>query len=150
MDGYLAKPVSKDALLALVARSVRHGAALNSPAAKHVLDPDVVERLERLGESTGEDLMSQLAELFLADAEVRVAALRDAVRAGDAVSVSEAAHTLAGAGANLGATDLARVSTALATRTATGDLTGVEALVGTLEIELERVRNALGSLALAA
>ena len=150
MDAYLAKPVSKDALLAVVARSIRNGAAANLTTGKHVLDPEVVERLERLGETTGEDLMSQLAELFLADADVRVSALRDAVHARDAVSVSEAAHTLAGAGANLGATDLARVSSALATRAATGDLTGVEALVGTLEIELERVRQALGSLAVAA
>ena len=52
--------------------------------------------------------------------------------------------------ANLGATDLARVCTTLATRTATGDLTGVEALVATLEIELERVRRALGAQAVAA
>jgi hypothetical protein len=57
---------------------------------------------------------------------------------------------MAGAGANLGATDLARVCTTLARRTAAGDLTGADALVATLEIELERVRRALGSLAVAA
>jgi PAS domain S-box-containing protein len=148
MDGYLAKPVSKDALLAVVARSVRAGASANS--GKHVLEPEVVERLERLGAATGEDLMAQLAELFLADADERLAGLHDALEAGNAVSVSEIAHTMAGAGANLGATDLARVCTTLARRTATGDLTGVDALVATLEIELERVRRALGSLAVAA
>jgi hypothetical protein len=149
MDGYLAKPVSKDALLAVVARFLRNTAPADS-AAKQVLDPKVVEGLERLGAANGEDLMAQLAELFLAEADERVAGLRDALEQGNAVSVSEVAHTMAGAGANLGATDLARVCTTLARRTAAGDLTGADALVATLEIELERVRRALGSLAVAA
>jgi CheY-like chemotaxis protein len=33
MDAYLSKPVDKDALLALVAHSVKHGSAKNPPAA---------------------------------------------------------------------------------------------------------------------
>ena len=73
-----------------------------------MLDTDVVERLERLGAATGEDLMAQLADLFLADADDRVAELRDALEQGHAALVSEVAHTF-GAGANIGATDLARV-----------------------------------------
>jgi two-component system sensor histidine kinase/response regulator len=150
MDGYLAKPVSKDALLAVVGRFLRHTASAESAAAKQVLDPEVIERLERLGAASGEDLMAQLAELFLADADDRVAGLRDALEQGDAVSVSEVAHTMSGAAANLGATELARVCRTLARRTSTGGLTGVDALVATLEIELERVRRALGSLAVAA
>jgi two-component system, sensor histidine kinase and response regulator len=157
MDSYLAKPVSKDALLALVATSIRDGAHGASPPDRTrsvspapVLDRQVVDRLERLGEATGEDLMGQLTDLFLADADVRVAALRDALAANDATGASEAAHTLSGAAGNLGATDLAGLCTTMATNGASGELAEGKALLTAIEAELVRVRSALESPALAA
>ena len=96
MDGYLAKPVSKDALLAVVARSRAKWCLGQLGRGSRCSIREVVERLERLGAATGEDLMAQLAELFLADADERDRRLRDALEDGDAVSVSEVAHTMAG------------------------------------------------------
>ncbi len=111
------------------------------------LDAEVVARLEHLGESAGEDLVGQLASLFLADAETRVGALRQAIARDDAAAVVRSAHTLSGASANLGATVLARLCATLAADGAVGDLTGGDALLDALEDELGRVRDALGSTA---
>jgi two-component system, sensor histidine kinase and response regulator len=163
MDSYLAKPVNKDALLALLARWARGGSEPTiavdpsepRPAklvgmdhradpVRPVLDARVVGRLERLGQAAGEDLMGQLAVLFLADADARVAALRQALAGDDAGAVVRSAHTLSGASANLGAIDLARLCATLATDSAAGDLAGGGALLEAVETELGRVRAALG------
>ena len=114
-------------------------------SARPALDAQVVGRLERLGQAAGEDLMGQLATLFLADADVSVVALREALAGDDAAAVVRSAHTLSGASANLGATQLARLCATLATDGAAGDLVGGGALLEAVEAELGRVRSALGS-----
>jgi two-component system sensor histidine kinase/response regulator len=165
MDGYLAKPVSRDEILDRVALSLSSGTAVPGPPAGFspphwnglasdapdpALDPRIVERLERLGEATGEDLMAQLTGLFLADADIRVITLRDALATDDAAGVNRAAHTLSGASANLGAAVLARLCAALARHGGAGELRGGAALLVAVDAELTRVRSALGSLALSA
>jgi two-component system, sensor histidine kinase and response regulator len=165
MDDYLAKPLSLKALAAVLARWAPEGSdpgivvdpaeplpathadvAHVADAARPVLDAQVVDRLERLGRAAGEDLMGQLAVLFLADADTRVVALRQALTGDDATAVLRAAHTMSGASANLGATELARLCAALATGSAAGDLVGSGAILEAVEAELGRVRSALGSL----
>ena len=166
MDDYLSKPLNLHSLAEVLKRWVAQGAdpafatdpSEPAPAVhvglnhlddpdRPVLDVEVVARLERLGESTGEDLLGQLALLFLADAETRIAGLREAIARDDAAAVVSSAHTLSGASANLGATALARLCATLAADGAVGDLVGSDALLDTLEDELERVRIALGSAA---
>jgi two-component system sensor histidine kinase/response regulator len=149
MDSYLAKPVSKEALLALVARSLKNGTAVR-PAELHeerlpALDAGVVGRLERLGEESGEDLMGRLAALFLADADTRVAALRQAVAERDAAATARSAHALGGAGANLGATGLARLCARLELGGENGNLVGSGPLLDAVGAELARVRSALSA-----
>lgn len=117
---------------------------LDDPA-RPVLDAQVVDRLDRLGVAAGEDLMGQLAALFLSDAEARMAALRQAMARGDAAAVVRSAHTLSGASANVGASALARLCSTLAADGAVGDLGGGDALLDALADELGRVRQALGS-----
>jgi CheY-like chemotaxis protein len=146
MDSYVAKPVSKDALLALVARTMKNRPTMVALPARPVLDAKIVDRLERLGRAAGEDLMGELATLFLADADARVVALRQALAADDAASVAQSAHTMSGASANLGATGLARLCAALETDSEAGNLTGGGAMLEAVEVELGRVRSALGSL----
>jgi HPt (histidine-containing phosphotransfer) domain-containing protein len=110
-----------------------------------VLDPEVLGRLERLGESAGEDLVGQLAMMFQAEASVLVAALRKALGRDDAAGVIRSAHTLSGASSNLGATDLARLCATLATDGADGNLADGGALLEAIEMELGRVCVALPS-----
>jgi CheY-like chemotaxis protein len=164
MDDYLAKPLNVAALSDVLTRWGFEGAdpgvtggAVMPPAPSHVgldnlddpdravLDADAVARLARLGEAAGEDLLGELAPLFLADADVRVDSLRQAIARDDAAAVGRSAHTLSGASANLGATVFARLCATLAADSSVGDLTGGEVLLDALEDELGRVREALGS-----
>ena len=108
------------------------------------LDASVIRRLQGLGEATGQDLMGQLVPLFLADADERVDELREALRRRDAGAVARAAHTLSGSGANLGATELARLCATLSMPAAAADPTYSTTLFDRIELELGRVRSALG------
>jgi HPt (histidine-containing phosphotransfer) domain-containing protein len=112
-----------------------------------VLDAEVVGRLERLGQESGEDLMGQLAVLFLAEAETQVAALHKALADEDAVAMARSAHALSGASANLGATELARLCGSLETDGAAGDLVHSGPLVEAVGAEVARVSLAFGSAA---
>jgi HPt (histidine-containing phosphotransfer) domain-containing protein len=118
--------------------------ALSGSVSSAVLDPQVVGQLRRLGTATGEDVVEQVAALFLADADERVASLRDALDVGDCSAMARSAHTLRGASANIGATDLARVCATLEVTTTVGDLAGAGALLDAVVAELARVRCALG------
>jgi two-component system sensor histidine kinase/response regulator len=147
MDGYLVKPLSLDELVKVLDRPLPDRA--DAPAVEGstgaVLDPRVITRLQRLGTSAGEDLMGQLATLFLADADVRRAELHGGLAAHDVPAMNRAAHTLCGAAANLGATDLARCCADLAKHAAADDPGEAAVLVEAIDTELERVRLALGS-----
>ncbi|HVA04954.1 MAG TPA: response regulator [Acidimicrobiales bacterium] len=162
MDDYLAKPIRLNVLAEVLKRWTSDGSDPtlgNHPSApaprahvgldhlddpdRPVLDAEVVARLEGLGESAGEDLMGQLATLFLADAEARIVGLRQAIVRDDAAAIARSAHTLSGASANLGATALARLCATLAADGAVGDLTGGDELLDALEDEFGRVRSAL-------
>jgi hypothetical protein len=166
MDDYLAKPFNLNSLADVLSRWASDGLDpvitndLSAPTPpvhvgldhlddpdRPVMDAEVLARLERLGESAGEDFVGQLAALFLADADKRVGALRKAIARGDAAAVVRSAHTLSGASANLGATALARLCATLAADGSVGDLLGGDALLDALEDELGRVRTALGSTA---
>jgi two-component system, sensor histidine kinase and response regulator len=159
MDDFLAKPLSLKTLASALERWGPDGEAVvaldppgglpsgaspsRSKRVSPALDPDVHRRLKRLGEDSGEDLMGQLATIFLDDADDRVVALRQALAVADAAAMHRSAHTLGGASANLGALDLSRVCVDLATRSLAGDLTGAGERVDAVEVELERVRAAL-------
>jgi len=170
MDDYITKPITLKALATVLARWVPVGSVgtlaaeslepvepaepleAGAPVPVHgapgeappVLDAEVVRRLERLGESVGEDLVGQLAVLFLADADAHVITLREALAGDDGAAVARSAHTLSGASANIGATGLARLCAALE-ETASDDLAGGWALLQEVEAELGLVRCALGS-----
>jgi two-component system sensor histidine kinase/response regulator len=157
MDDFLTKPLSMKTLAAALARVAsdrsvddRAGSAASNCMApnkdgtgRSVLDVEVVARLERLGEAAGQDLFRQLSMLFLADAGTLLAALRDALGRNDAAAVVEVAHTLGGAGANLGATELARACAQLSATAANGARNGAGSVFDAVEGELRRVCAAL-------
>ncbi len=163
MDGFLAKPVSLQTLAAGLSRwapdlsgttgileplaplaTTTTGRPPPDASEKPALDHEVIDRLERLGRETGEDLLGQVATLFLADAEVRIVSLRDALDREDGPALIQSAHTMCGASANLGAAELARLCARLATDGAVGDREDGQALLQSVETELTRVRLALG------
>jgi two-component system sensor histidine kinase/response regulator len=163
MDDYLGKPLDPAELAAALARCGLRGSgdAIVDPApadvlldaedglahearAEHpVLDPEVVAQLEQLGVATGEDLMEQLAVLFLANSLELTAALFAGLAGHDPAAVAMAAHTLRGASANIGATDLARRCAWMETHGIAGDLSRGAALLDAITEELRRVQVAL-------
>ncbi len=106
------------------------------------LNLNVLDQLERLGESAGEDLISRLATQFLADAECRIVELRRAVADADSEAVSRTAHNLCGSSANLGATELSRLCSTFGADDGPGSSSRDEVILKEVESELERVRSA--------
>ncbi|MDX6287118.1 MAG: two-component system, sensor histidine kinase and response regulator [Frankiales bacterium] len=162
MDDYLAKPYNSKALAAVLSRwmpdrSLRTAVldrttpstrpqvrqAVQSDTARHVLDPEVVGRLERLGKAAGEDLWGQLVILFLVDADARILELRQALVDDDTGAVVRSAHLLSGASANVGASDLARLCSTFETDVAQNEPMGGGPHLAAIEAELGRVRVAL-------
>jgi two-component system, sensor histidine kinase and response regulator len=140
MDDYLVKPLSLRSLAAAMARW-----APDTVIAPPALDDQIVERLERLGDDAGEDLMGQLSTLFEADADARVLVMRGALAGEDPATIASSAHTLSGASANVGASALAGLCATLEADSAAGDLTEAGAQIDALEAELGRVHLALSS-----
>ena len=171
MDDYLTKPLTMRTLAAVLAKWVPDESAHDETAHDEasvsdavaptadldpadeanpgrrtltpVLDGLAIDRLERLGEATGEDLVAQLTALFLADADSCVDSLRTAMDRLDGAAVFRAAHTMSGASANLGALELARVCRELAIDAEAGHLSGGEQRLVAIETELDRARSAL-------
>jgi CheY-like chemotaxis protein len=164
MDGLIAKPLNLDALAAGIALWAPIGTELtvvpepggSQPGGSEddteptvtlgpALDAEVVGRLESLGAASGEDLMGQLTVLFLADADLRIVAMHEAIAREDGQSLIQSAHTMCGASANLGAAELSRLCARLATDGAVWGLEAGTLLLQAVETELERVRSALSA-----
>jgi CheY-like chemotaxis protein len=124
---------------------VRTDATPGTRTVSPVLDGLAIDRLERLGAATGEDLVAQLAALFLADVDHYIETLHAAMARLDAAAVFRTAHTMSGASANLGALELARLCNELATDAEGGHLPGGEARLVAIEAERDRVRHALST-----
>jgi two-component system, sensor histidine kinase and response regulator len=114
MDSYLAKPVSKDALLALVRSSIKvRPALLDPPPAEAVtvargaameitIDRTIFDELRTLGDDSGEDLVAEVTDTFVEDTEPLLVALRDAFELDDAYAVGRIAHSVKGGASQLG------------------------------------------------
>ena len=107
MDGYLAKPITKKDLLAMVSTfltendgsagpvdSVAHGAV-------DVLDYDVLNSLRNLGEH-GDDLVIDMVNQFVDDVDHRLRLLSTALQLGDMRDVAHLSHTIMGGSGQLG------------------------------------------------
>jgi CheY-like chemotaxis protein len=163
MDGHLTKPLTLESLAAGMARwapdpsdmvGVTDKISVDSEMLDEprpspgtpppALDAKVIGRLVRLAKAAGEDLLGELSIVFLIDADDRVQAMHEALVREDGPALIQSAHTLCGASANLGATELARLCARLATDGAVGNLHDGETLLRSVKTELERVRLALG------
>ena len=107
------------------------------------INPKVIEELRGL-QAGSPGFLVELIDLFLKEADILVAKLRDSLGARDAKGFERAAHTLKGSCGNLGAQAMSRICADLqavghaADWARAGDLMpGLEAEFGTVKIELE-------------
>jgi len=157
MDDYVSKPVTSEELKAVLERWVReedpeanelvladgNGSAVLGEA-KDPLDRTAIENLRQLG---GNEMLSELTEMFFSDASTTLAALKEAIEEGDGDSVKRLAHGLAGSSANMGAKEMADICQELQDVGAAGDLSHAPVLLGQLEAEYSRVHLALVAVA---
>jgi CheY-like chemotaxis protein/HPt (histidine-containing phosphotransfer) domain-containing protein len=116
MDDYVSKPVAMERLIAALRRAVEHQAQSAPPAAP-AIDPSVLGVLDR---DLGADAVRDILDSYLRDSPKRVAALQEALAAGDAIRFTREAHTLKSSSATVGATALAAVAEQLENASAAG------------------------------
>ncbi|MEW6542640.1 MAG: response regulator [Nitrospirota bacterium] len=157
MDDYVAKPVKRDDLRAVLQRWLPQHAETDGARQDRGADkerdtvqpvPDSVDRevlnvLRELGGVQDPQFLETLIAQFLDDAPRRLASLREAFRRKDGQALERAAHGLKGACGNLGARSMARLCADLQTIGAAQDLSRADKLLDDLEAEFARVRTRL-------
>ncbi len=111
-----------------------------------VLETEPIARLREMGTALGNEVPCRIIELYLGDSPMRLATLRQALAAGDARTMTTAAHALKGSSANLGAGDLAELCHRLERLAAEAVPADAEARLSTLEAEYSRVELAMREL----
>jgi PAS domain S-box-containing protein len=152
MDDYLAKPLKRAELLAVLQHwmppddivvmrqfSDRKSA---SPLEFHGVDATVLAELRQLDE-TGM-VLSTLIAFFLRQTPQWLEQMQEALRRGDSEQVSEVAHSLKGSSGNLGATIMERLCADIHKMCRANDMTPVMQALSKLESEFNIVRAQLG------
>ncbi|MFZ0821734.1 MAG: response regulator [Candidatus Acidiferrales bacterium] len=139
MDGYVSKPISLPILKSEIQRVLS-----SQPAIKieHAINLD--ELRTRL--DGNDDLMAELAQLFLDDAPKQIQEIRDAQTKGDAARLEYSAHTLKGSASTLGATALTSCARKLELLAREKRLDGSGELCSELEQEWERLKLELSTI----
>ena len=113
MDGYISKPVNLEKLAEALRSHLPNGTGSQSRARTalasggwQVLDRSVLE----WNLANDEDLIAIALATFVGEADRLMAALRGAIRSGDAVTVRREAHSLRGASATVGAANIQAIS----------------------------------------
>lgn len=151
MDDYVAKPVRREDLAAVLARWQPNRAGLSGeqPAAPSeesgdgaaAVDLTVLTDLRELDE-TGE-LLTTLITHFLSETPQQVVVMQAAFCRADATTLAEAAHTLKGSSGNLGAGRMQQLCGELQTLGRANDLTTAGDRLARLGAEFTLVRTAL-------
>jgi PAS domain S-box-containing protein len=134
MDGYLAKPIDPLALFAAIEKGTAMSDSLPSPV-------DRVALLARLGGD--EDLMRDVAHLFVEDCRERLEAIKSAIDRMDADLLRKEAHTLKGSAANVSADELSEAARVLESMGAAKALEGADAAWRRLSETADRTVRAL-------
>jgi PAS domain S-box-containing protein len=148
MDGYVSKPVRFEELARVIAGVVPDAGGADPapdrppppPPAPAERGPPAVDRAVALRCTAGdEDLLRELAELFLRECPRQVEELGRAIGRADAPGVRRAAHTIKGAVGNFGARPAAHLADRLEALARDGSLARADELFAALNEQLGRV-----------
>jgi signal transduction histidine kinase/DNA-binding response OmpR family regulator len=146
MDGYLAKPIQAEELVAALA-SVSAAARIRPEQGIDRRPPAVLDReaaLARVGDDPG--LLRELIGIFRNEAPRLMTQIRQAIDAADARQLQQSAHALKGSAAVFGASAVCDLARKLEESGAAGNLAGSRETSTVLEQELDLLRPALDRL----
>ncbi|HEY9666528.1 MAG TPA: PAS domain S-box protein [Coleofasciculaceae cyanobacterium] len=148
MDDYICKPIQEQELIRAL-QQCQPGMIVPAKQpppeppqtikSQAVLDPKIIKSLRQIA---GERL-SQIINDYLEDAAQLLQTIRDAVAAEDAQALRQTAHSLRSSSANLGATELSKLSKELEMIGRSGTTTHAENGIRQVEAEYEKVKVAL-------
>jgi PAS domain S-box-containing protein len=146
MNGYLAKPIQVTELK----RAVEQWAATGEPAPPNeyrsakTLPPMAFDRRELVNRLMGdEDLARGIVGAFLKDIPGQIASLASALRRSDAATARRTAHSIRGAAANVGGTQLCRHARRMEELGEAGNLAALAELMPGLAEEFGAAREAM-------
>jgi two-component system sensor histidine kinase/response regulator len=147
MDDYVTKPVSPEALEAVLQRVLTPASSVAEPPAEGGNDGESPVDEAVLATLWGIDsdgtLLGEVIDTFLRIAPLRLSSIGKAVAKSDAAALERAAHSFLGSCANIGAKSMANICARLEQTGRAGKLDGTAFLVAQLETGLARVRAAL-------
>jgi CheY-like chemotaxis protein len=162
MDDYVAKPVTPEDVDEVLTRWITTSDSVSKPPPQRQIEPDVnrgdnvvqsgsqptvdlerVDVLRKIGTPPGE-LLTRMVDAFVVEFPNNLAELRDAATNMNGAVITQAAHRLKGAAANLGATSIAELCAALE-QAAASDLASAPSLLELIATEFDSTRLALNS-----
>jgi hypothetical protein len=148
MNGYLAKPFTREALHGALARWLPGAAAAGEgvgadPAAELLLDRATLDALRALPPRGSQDMLSHIARSWLSDSQRLVAAIERALNSGEAMELARAAHAWRSCNGHVGALGLMRLCRELEACGRTGDLSAAAGLWAQVRVLYPRVSEEL-------
>ena len=92
-----------------------------------------------------EEDFNELIEIFMATSLTDLGKINSGLKENDAVQVTQAAHSIKGASANLGFQEIASLSKDIEMTAKTGSLNGLEKKVKSIVKELQKIETAIES-----
>ena len=120
MDDFLLKPFRKEELTDTITKWLP-SAPPSEPVGKSSGElsettDDVAKGLKQLEEDYGKEMVLNVVQMFIPDAEERIAQIDGAIKQENFRALEESAHGLKGGAANIGATEMAELCNQLETR----------------------------------
>ena len=144
MDEYISKPIHVRQLLETIERAVGGPAAPETPAEAPAAESETMDWNEVLKAARGDrKLLGTIVAAALDELPGLLAAIREAIAAGDATGLRLSAHTLKGSVQYFGATRVFALAYRLERLGQEGDLTAAPDVVNCLETELARLTDML-------
>jgi len=142
MDGYVSKPISAGELFATIEKMRSPSRSLER--LKTVSAQTLVNRERALKNLEGDEpLLEEITRLFFEDAPSKIRRIREAIDAGKTADSASHAHSLKGAGANIGAFGLSEQAGKVEIAAGQGDLKSMRTAFEMLCQEMTDLTNAL-------
>jgi len=145
MDDFLLKPFRKEELSVKIEKWIAETWPQTESSGDPAVTNQVANGLRQLEEDYGREMVSKIVQMFIPDAERLMGQIEVAVKRNDFKSLEEAAHRLKSGAANIGATEMAKLSAELETRGETSSSENAEQILSDLQTEWSRLRPQIDS-----